>query len=85
MAANNGNGGPPSNASDLRDQYYVSYERSVKNIRNAATACITDLVSDGHPELTAPFARILEALAGVDSAALKALDEQYAEQHRNGQ
>lgn len=80
MATNNGNGSTPRpTPADNRAQYYVPYERTVTNVRQAATFAIADLVADGHSELSAPFARILEVLAGVDVAALKALDAAYAE------
>lgn len=75
MAQPNGSGTPPN----TRDQFYVPYSRTVQNIRTACMTTIHDLVEDGHPELTAPFARILAELATVDVAALKQLDEAYAE------
>lgn len=59
----------------LPDQFYVPYSRSVENIYNAALFAMTDLKQAGRLELVAPFAEVIAALAKVDTAALKALDD----------
>ena len=73
------NSTPTATEKSSRDQYYVSYSRTVQNIRTACMTTIADLASDGRSDLSAPFARILAELASVDTAALKALDDEYAE------
>ena len=53
----------------------ISFERSVRTLRNACINVIDQLYDEGRPELSAPFARILGTLAEIDHDALKFIDE----------
>lgn len=60
-----------------KDPLYIPFMNNVTSIRNACTIAMTDLYAADRADLSAPFARILEVLASVDTAALKALDAKH--------
>lgn len=53
---------------------YIPLMNDIDSIRNGAMIAITDLFAAGRGDLTAPFARVLEALAGVDYKAIQDID-----------
>lgn len=55
---------------------YIPFSRNVESIRDGATIILQDLYAAGRADLTAPLARILLALAELDHAALKQMDEE---------
>lgn len=59
-----------------RQPIYIPYSNSIDSIRNGATIMLHDLYAAGRADLTAPLARILLALAELDHAALKQMDEE---------
>lgn len=63
------NNGKPAPAVDR-----ISFERSVRTLRSACINVIDQLYDEGRPELSAPFARILETLASIDHEALEFMD-----------
>ena len=56
---------------------YIPLLNDVDAIRNGAMIAITDLYVAGRGDLTAPFAKVLAALAEVDFAAIHALDAEH--------
>lgn len=65
----NGNRSAPAQAPER-----IAFARTLKTLRNGTMNAIDQCYAEGHPELSAPFARILEVLASVDYAALAELD-----------